>query len=187
MTATFRPIRCPHGTALVADHIVAVYEDGCRTTSGIPARFWCGANGMNKPDGVSIFEGEYLRDWADAIHENFRHAKAAMDAHYLERDHAEALILNEGDELYDRAVMLNEISDGLDRIATKHEPTLGQDPIAVSEYYDSTLERNLDICGWCGGLAVLDPRTAACVSCVPNAEDHAARLGEVPWSDRVED
>jgi hypothetical protein len=242
MTATIRPIRCPHGAPIITDpsYAYVAYEDGCRATSGAPVRFWCGPDEMSKPNGVSITAGEYLRDWDLAIEVNEDERRREW---YAKRDeiraaHTEALILNEGDELYDEAARENfarwsdqtetedlyrectvhpgyDVTWGQDPIvAREHAEFLavredairsvwggevydedaasecrgvwGQVPIVVSEYYDSTPERNLDICGWCGGLNVLDPRTAACVSCAPRAED-AGYLGEVPWSDRVGD
>ncbi len=128
MTATYRPIRCPHGTDLTHVGYLSTYKDGCRATpSGSPARFWCGFGEMDKRDGVSITEGEYLRDW-------------------------------------DAALTLNEFVDLEEEDATEN-------PVAM-EY---------DICNGCGGLCELNAK-GLCSVC-----DNAGFLGEVPWTDRIED
>jgi hypothetical protein len=209
MNATIcdRPAKCPHGTSLTHIGYLFTYKDGCRATpSGSPVRYWCGYGEMEKPQGVSITEGEYLAAWDLALEVNederrrqwyiqrdeallhslargknrsvrIDHAKAMV-----ENDHRDALILNAGDELYDEAENENY-----------HRTLEANDHAEYVQFvdrhpdYDSTPERNLDICGWCGGLAVLDPRTAACIACGPAAAEHAERLGEVPWSDRVDD
>jgi hypothetical protein len=171
MTATYRPIRCPHGTEIADPNWhYAIYTDGCRTAGGAPMRFWCGEDEMLKPHGVSITEGEYLRDWSEALlmdHDAVWETGTSVAA--FEAAHAEALILNEGDELYDEAVRLNEMDRKLREFALT-----------------GAHATELDICGWCGGLAVLNKRSA-CESCAPKAAEHAWYLGEVPWSDRVDD
>jgi hypothetical protein len=178
-----RPIRCPHGTDLTSHHatlkhsVTAVYTDGCRSTSGTPPRFWCGPGEMSKPNGVSVFESEYLRDWREALDEEFcrwteRKRQAEDYANYL-RDWDEALVLNAGDELYDEAAKLNRISDGLASIAR------------------NTIER------WTCGCVMnsADAHRGECPD-FPNLwveereyglREHADYLGEVPWSDRVDD
>jgi hypothetical protein len=162
MSATYSPIKCPHGSDLLnLEGVVTVYYDGCRATSGTPARFWCGEDEMSKPRGVSITEGEYLRDW-----------QAAHQMNHIFNKHTEALAENS----------LRTI-----KAAGSHEWW------TEGEYYDRTPERELDICNWCGGLAQLVD--GACRGCAESAKDHraglakahAAHLGEVPWSDRVDD
>jgi hypothetical protein len=131
MTATYRPIRCPHGADLDYDAVqygtvTSVYEDRCRTTSGAPVRFWCGPDEMSRPNGISITEGEYLRDWAEALAEN------------------ENLCTFRG-------------------LISKRQCTL---PTGHEEAHD--------VWGRSHHQRMLD-------------DLHAAYLGEVPWSDRVED
>jgi hypothetical protein len=193
-----RPIRCPHGTELTIESarragLCGVYVDGCRCSSGIPPLFWCGEDEMSKPNGVRIYKGEYLRDWSEALTANERMGErlcsfrgliskrpcALPSGHdephdmwrqtrreTMDRLHTEALILNAGDDLYDAAERLNRIHDGLGRLAEKYGQTL-------------------DICNWCGGLALLE--SGACSACASDAAEHAEYLGEVPWTDRVDD
>jgi hypothetical protein len=125
--------------------VYAIYADDCRATTGSPVRFWCGPDEMLKPRGVSITEGEYLRDWQDALDEELgrwlAETKKVRNARDLEVAHADALILNAGDELYDEA--------------------------ATESYYEP-----------CGCLT--NSANAHRASC-------PEYLGEVPWTDRVED
>jgi hypothetical protein len=154
MTATtYRPIRCPHGTDLVAGTSIAgTYGDGCRSTSGAPVRFWCGPDEMLKPHGVSITEGEYRRA------------------------HAEALILNAGDELYDEAARMNM------GCHPGYDVTWGQEPI-----------REPATCSFRGLISKRPCTLSADHDGVHNVwgdmptDDAATYLGEVPWTDRIED
>ena len=147
MNATYRPIRCPHGTELgsVAARqgipvTVAAYEDGCRATSGAPVRFWCGPDEMSKPNGVSITEGEYLRDWQDAIDEAF----------------------------FRREAETNPEPVGTDEDARAEYRGVWGDSAEHAEHLDAP---NYDDATWRYN----------------NSREHAEYLGEVPWSDRVED
>lgn len=94
MTATIRPIRCPHGADLTPesarrDILCGVYADGCRCTSGIPPMFWCGEDEMSKPNGVRIYEGEYLQDWAEAL--ELEYQRWLKSTPYPVAEHAEYL------------------------------------------------------------------------------------------------
>lgn len=178
MTATIRPIKCPHGADLLnMEGVVTVYYDGCRVTSGIPPRFWCGEGEMIKPNGVSITAGEYLRDWSEAIRMNVAteflrwllERKAEEDARNLEAAHAEALILNEGDELYDEAARMNE----------DYEPTCTFRGLISKRPCTLPLDHDGAHSVW----SDTDPWTVQAM----NDQEHADFLGEVPWSDRVDD
>lgn len=188
MTATYRPIRCPHGTdmepARGRHEVVTVYTDGCRASGGIPARFWCGSGEMSKPNGVSITEGEYLRDWdlAIEVNEDERRRQWYIQRGETNAAHAEALILNEGDELYDTAVLMCTFQgliskrpctlpldhDGVHSVWGTHpgyDVTWGQDPIKeTARPNENQLSLRQDY-----------------------IESHSEFLGEVPWSDRADD
>lgn len=141
MTATIAPpFTCPHGAHQARSEaaVLTIYSDGCRTLSGsgLPRMFWCGAGEMSKPNGVVIYEGEYLRDWD------------------------EALVLNAGDELYDEAESENWWRDRFAESA------------ALAEEHAAFLADHAN--HW-----QTVPECAAC--------ENGGYLGEVPWTDRVED
>lgn len=189
MTITLRPIRCPHGAALMAGSVPAAYEDDCRATSGAPVRFWCGEGEMSKPNGVSVTAGEYLLAWSEAIgieigrknHAWLLERKAEEDARNFEAAHAEALILNEGDELYDEA----EHED-------YHRTLEAADHAEYQRFADAHPMPEPAACTF-RGLISKRPCTLPAdhdgVHSVwdSEADDHAAYLAEVPWTDRIED
>lgn len=198
------PFTCPHSSyqAAAERSVITVYADGCRTTNGAsgPRRFWCGEDEMGKPNGVSVTEGEYLAAWDEALATDVPGAckkcgsevvwstcgRADQWVHVVRRmpngaivgskfcgrpscgiaeieaAHAEALILNAGDDLYDSAARLNRIHDGLGRLAENFEADHAR-ALELNEFFDM-------------GRAMK-----------AEAAEHAEYLGEVPWSDRVDD
>jgi hypothetical protein len=163
MTATIRPIRCPHGSDTVRlGYAFTTYEDGCRATSGAPVRFWCGPDEMSKPNGVSITEGEYLTAWADA------------------------LILNDGDELYDEAENTDYFRTVEAADHAEYQRFMDENPPKCA--FRGLISKRpcalpLDHDGVHSVWGDTDPWTVQAM----NGQEHADFLGEVPWSDRVDD
>jgi hypothetical protein len=143
MTA-IRPVRCPHGTCLIAGTVPARYEDGCRIDNRGLGLFRC----ASEPNRVFITLHEYLRDWAKALEDERRRARN------FEAEHARALELNEFFDMGRAMKAQSEASisggrgSGLDRLAAKYAAEH-----VIEEMYT----------------------------------EHAEHLGEVPWSDRVDD
>lgn len=190
MTATIRPIKCPHGGGLLGEGAtVAIYTDGCRATSGIPVRFWCGRDEMSKPNGVSITAGEYLRDWAeaeginlDAVYRRWlKESKAREDAANLEAAHAEALEMNAYSEVVKAGAYRHWV------IERAHAEALilnaGDELYDGAEHIDyfRTVEAN-DHAEYQRFMGAYES------SAVQNAiKEHSDYLGEAPWTDRVDD
>jgi hypothetical protein len=184
MTATI-PTHCPHGAGydLCPFSVVGLrFADGCWTTSAYfgEIRFWCGPGEASKPNGVSVTKREYLAAWDEAIKvdRNFdEHARtwsenecshwrhgfngcpSMTDGEYLAAwDEAENID-------YHRTVEANDHAE--------YQRFMDENPAKCSHRGLIADETRWDLEGW--------PTVAEA------AAEHAEYLGEVPWSDRVDD